>query len=142
MAKKNAQKKARKPQQQGPMVALYNLNAGTQRGDAVRDVMGELGIRTRTITAAHLNDSVGSIAGMVGMHPAHKPFAGEAPSDEFMLVCNMPGKQLDALLAALRQADASIDHKAQVTPHNRPWPVHVLMAEIAKEHAAMAQLNA
>lgn len=141
MAKKTVQKKARKHQQQGPMVALYNLDAGTSRGDAVRAALAELGIRTRAITAAHLNDSVGSIAGMVGMHPSPKPFEGEAPRDEFMLVCNMPGKQLDGMLAALRQANAGIAHKAQVTAHNRLWPMHVLMAEIAKEHAAMTKPN-
>ena len=137
MAKKATQKKTRKPLQQGPMVALYNLDGGTPHGDAVRDAVASLGIRVRTITTAHLNDSVGSIAGMVGMRPSPKPYDGDAPDDEFMLVCNLSSKQLDQMLAALRQADANVALKAQVTQHNRLWPLRVLMAEIAKEHAAM-----
>ena len=136
MAKKTASKK--KPAARNePMVALYGLDAGTPRGDAVREVLRGLGLRVRTITPEHLNDPVGAIAGMVGMRPSPKPFEGEAPNDEFMLVCNLSGAQLDAVLSGLRQANASIAHKAQVTPHNRLWPLHVLMAEIAKEHGAM-----
>ena len=46
---------------------------------------------------------------------------------------------LNEMLAAMREANVSIAHKAQVTAHNRLWPMHVLMAEIAKEHAAMTQ---
>lgn len=136
MAKKNASK-AKKGTRNEPMVALYGLNAGTPRGDAVHEVLRGLGIRVRTITPERLNDAVGAVAGMVGMRPSPKPFEGEAPRDEFMLVYNLSGPQLDAVLAGLRQANASIAHKAQVTPHNRLWPLHVLMGEIAKEHAVM-----
>ncbi len=139
MAKKTVRKKNNQASQ--PFVALYHLDEGTPRGDAVRGVMSQLGIRVRTIEPQHLNDLVGSVAGLAGMRPSHKPFTGEAPADEFMLVCNMSGEQLNSMLSALREKDASIAHKAQVTQHNRLWPLHMLMAEIAKEHAAMTKQN-
>lgn len=76
---------------------------------------------------------------MPGMRPARNAFEGQAPRDEFMLVCPMPNALLNEMLAAMREANVSIAHKTQVTAHNRLWPMHVLMAEIAKEHAAMTQ---
>lgn len=137
MPKQGQQKKKRRPTQPQPTVALYGLDEGTPRGDAVRAVMRNLKIRVRTIAPERLGDSVGSIAGMVGMRPSLKPFDGAAPNDEFILVCNLSPTQLSEMLAALREANASVAHKAQITAHNRLWPMHVLMAEIAKEHAAM-----
>ena len=93
----------------------------------------------RTIAPEHLGNPVGAIAGMPGMRPTRNAFEGQAPRDEFMLVCPMPNALLNEMLAAMREANVSIAHKAQVTAHNRLWPMHVLMAEIAKEHAAMTQ---
>ena len=139
MAKKGSSAKARNSQKQEPMVALYGLDEGTPRGDAVRSVLRDLGIRVRTIAPEHLGNPVGAIAGMPGMRLSRSAFEGQVPRDEFMLVCPMPNAMLNEMLADMREANVSIAHKAQVTPHNRLWPVHVLMAEIAKEHAAMTQ---
>ncbi len=125
------------PQQARPMVALYGLDAESERGQAVRAVMDKLGIAVRTIAPANLGDPVGSVAGMVGLHPSRTPYEGEAPEGEFMLVCNCSSAQLDGMLAAMREANASISLKAQVTPYNRLWPLRKLMEEVAREHAAM-----
>ena len=70
MAKKGSGAKARNAQKQEPMVALYGLDEGTPRGDAVRSVLRDLGIRVRTIAPEHLGNPVGAIAGMPGMRPA------------------------------------------------------------------------
>ncbi len=141
---KNGKAKAKKPagkaraaRQTGPLVALYGLDAESERGRVVRGVMAELGVAVRTIAPANLNDPVGAVAGMVGMRPARVPYAGEAPEDEFMLVCNCSSVQLDEMLSALRAANASVAHKAQVTQFNRLWPLRKLMEEVAREHAAM-----
>ena len=141
MPKKTTRKKARNPAQQSPMVALYGLDEKTERGDAARAVMRELGIHVRTIEIRNLNDPAGSIVGMAGIKPSAKPFEGEPPQDEFMLVGNLTSAQLNQMLASMRQADVSIAHKAQITPHNRLWPISMLMKEIAKEHAAMTKLG-
>ena len=122
-----------------PLVALYGLGEGTQRGDAVRSVVRQLNIPVRTIEVNELGLSVGAIAGIMGSAKAGKPYPGVAPNVEFMLISGLPNVQLDQLLSALREKGASVPLKAQVTPHNRFWPVHLLISEIVKEHEAMAQ---
>lgn len=140
MAKKQA-KKAKGGNagagQQGPMAALYNLDAGTLRGDAVRGVLSAQGIRAKTVTADMLGDPVGAIVGLAGFRHLAKPFEGEVPQVEFMLLHNVKGERLNELLAAMREADASVGCKAQVTQHNRLWPFATLVHEVAREHEAM-----
>ncbi len=130
---------ALRPQGPSPMVALYGLDAGSKRGEAVRGVVEQLGFPARTIGWEQLGCSIGAIAGVVGMAKAGKPYVGEAPNVEFMLISGLSDAQLDQLLIGLREAGASVALKAQVTPHNRYWPLHLLISEIAKEHAAMTQ---
>ena len=133
-AAKNAGKAARASE---PLAALYNLNVGTPKGDAVRAVLAEQGIRAKTVTPDALGNPVGALAGMVGFRHQAKPFEGEAPQAEFMLLHNVKGERLSSLLAAMREADAVVDCKAQVTQYNRVWPFATLVAEVSREHEAM-----
>lgn len=138
MAKK--QKGSKKQGSSGapqPMAALYRLDVGTPRGDAVRAVLAEQGIRAKTITADRLGDPVGAIAGLVGFRSARVPYAGDVPENEFMLLCNVSHAQVNQLLPAMREADCSVDCKAQLTQHNRLWPFATLVQEVSKEHASM-----
>ncbi len=120
-----------------PMAALYGLDAGTERGDAVRAVLSELEIRVKTVSVERLGDAVGSIAGLVGFRPARTPYAGEVPEGEFMLLCHMTNAQIDSLLAAMREAGCSVGCKAQLTQYNRLWPFATLVREVSQEHAFM-----
>ena len=135
MSKKPAKKKTPRPTQ--PIAVLYHLDADTPRGDAVRTVLAEQGFRVRTATIDNLNDPVGSLVCIVGIKPSAKPFAGEAPDCEFMLLHNVGSAKLSALLAAMREADCSVGCKAQVTQHNRLWPFATLIQEVSREHALM-----
>ena len=139
MAKKPAKKKTKgvggRPA--GPLAALYNLDAGMARGDAVRAVLGACGIRVKTVTPDMLADPVGAIVGLTGFRHSSKPYEGEVPEAEFMLLHNVKGQRLDDLLAAMREADCSVGCKAQVTEHNRLWPFAVLVSEVSREHEAM-----
>ena len=140
MAKKQKPQKKRggnTPAQ--PVAALYRLDEGTPKGDAVRAVLEGQGIRIRTVRVENLGDPVGAIAGLKGFHPLRTPYAGEVPEAEFMLLANVSGKQLDQLLAAMREANCSVDCKAQVTQHNRVWPFAVLVREVSREHKIMAE---
>ena len=131
-------KKQRNTAAAAPVAALYNLDAGTERGDAVRAVLDACGIRAKTLAAEHLAGPVGAAVGMHGFKPSAKPFAGEAPTCEFMLLYQVPNKLLDKLLEALRAADAQVACKAVVTASNRLWPLGVLIAQIESEHAALS----
>ena len=88
-----------------PTALLYKLDEGTPRGDAVRAVLAEQGIRAKTVTSDALGNPVGAIVGMVGFRHQAKPFEGEVPQTEFMLLHNVKGERLSALLAAMREAD-------------------------------------
>ncbi len=134
--------KPRRTEGARPRVVIYGLDTGTPRGDAVREVADRLGIGVRTIGQDDLGKSVGSVAGLMGSAKSSVPFMGTAPDVEFMLVSCLSNAQLDGFLVALRKAGASVDLKAQVTPHNRFWPMHMLISEVAKEHAAMAKTGA
>ena len=135
MAKRTAKKKSTTPNQ--PIAVLYGLDAGTPRGDAVRSVLADQGIRVRSVGVGQLADPVGAIVGMTGFRSSTRPFEGEAPDCEFMLLHNVGSAKLSELLAAMRAADCSVGCKAQVTQHNRLWPLHVLISEVAREHAAL-----
>ena len=138
MGKKGAKRKQAKGQQAtGPMAALYRLDAGTPRGDAVRAVLAAQGIRVKTVTEDRLGDPVGAIAGLVGFRPSHAPYMGEVPESEFMLLCNVPNALMNQLLAAMRAADCSVGCKAQLTQHNRLWPFAMLVGEVSREHELM-----
>ena len=140
MAKRQGQKakgRTQAPHAAGPMAVLYNLDVGTQRGDAVRGVLAAQGIRIKTVTADMLGDPGGAIVGLAGFRHLSKPFDGEIPEVEFMLLHNVTGERLNVLLAAMREADAVVGCKAQVTQHNRLWPFATLVANVSREHEMM-----
>ena len=142
MAKKQAKKakgkaKAAGGSGSGPLAALYRLDADTPRGDAVRAVLAQRGVRVKTVSDDMLGDPVGAIVGLLGFRHLSKPFEGEAPQTEFMLLHNVKGERLNELLAAMRDADVVVGCKAQVTQHNRMWPFATLVSEVAREHEAM-----
>lgn len=143
MAKKQAKKTKGKnvhaANAAGPLAALYNLDAGTERGDAVRAVLAANGIRAKTVTRDMLGDPVGAIVGLVGFKHLSRQFEGEAPEVEFMLLHNVSGQRLNDLLATMREADCSVGCKAQVTQYNRLWPFATLVAEVSREHEAMRE---
>ena len=120
-----------------PTALLYKLDEGTPRGDAVRAVLLELGIRVKTVMPDQVGNPVGALAGLPGFRMTRSPFAGDAPESEFMLLANMGNAQIDALLAAMRAADCSVGCKAQVTQHNRLWPFATLVTEVSREHELM-----
>ena len=141
MAKKQSKKgkgKGRGQVAAGPMAALFNLDSGTLRGDAVRAVLAAQGIRAKTVAPEMLGDPVGAIVGLTGFRHLSKPFEGDVPQVEFMLLHNVKGERLNDLLAAMREADAVVGCKAQVTQHNRLWPFATLVTEVAREHEAMS----
>ena len=140
MAKNAKRPKAASNNRQQPLAVLYNLDAGTERGDAVRAVLAAQGIRVRTVAAEQLGNPVGAIAGMPGFKMSAKPFAGEAPTSEFMLLHNFSSSRMNDLLAAMRKANCSVGCKAQVTQANRLWPFATLVENVSREHAAMQQM--
>ena len=136
-AKKAKGRSSKAANSAGPFAALYKLDEGTGRGDAVRAALAAHGIRVKTVTDDMLGEPVGAIAGLPGFRRSSKPYAGAAPETEFMLLHNVAGQKLNDLLATMREADCSVGCKAQVTQHNRLWPFATLVTEVSREHEAM-----
>jgi hypothetical protein len=137
---KAAKKKKAKVAQRGPWVgvALYNLGEDTENGRALREILGALGLPAREIPPERLGCQVGAIAGLPGFKLSKIPHTAPAPTCEFMLMCNLPRETFDALLAAMKDANLDIGHKAMLTKYNQLWPVHTLISEVTKEHAALS----
>ena len=61
------------------------------------------------------------------------------PAESLLLLDGVDGPALQALLAALRAREVSVDYKAVVTPHNRSWTVLELMEELKRERQAIRE---
>ena len=130
--------KERAAKRSAPRVAVYGVEKESERGALLRRVVRELDFDLREVHAEQLSDPVGSIAGLVGYHPAFVPFDGETPEGEFLLLCNLNKHQLDDFLMALKIVGVSIPHKAVLTRDNRNWSFAELMDQVAQEHEQLA----
>ncbi len=130
--------KERAAKRSAPRVIVYGVEKESERGALLWRVVRELNFDLREVRAEQLSDPVGSLAGLVGYHPALAPFDGEAPKGEFLLLCNLNKHQLDDFLMALKIVGVSIPHKAVLTKENRGWSFIELMTQVAQEHEQLA----
>jgi hypothetical protein len=129
-------KKGNAPREPWQGVVLYRLGEDSEKGAALRALLGELGIKARTVDESQLGEPVGALVGLPGFKSRKLPYAGEVPTCEFMLV-HLPDAALTALLLKMRDAGISVGCKATVTPTNKLWPFGALVQEVSAEHAMM-----
>ena len=115
-------------------VVLYNLGDDSSRGDRVRKILDKIGVPTETMEYAHLNETVGYLAGLDGYEAAKSEWTGATFDTEFMLLCNLPESLLDRFLDEMQANGLRIDHKAIVTEYNREYEFHELIEDIKEEH--------
>lgn len=140
-----------------PRVALlWALPADSPAFGPLRAAEGQ-GLALRSVAPFELRATVGALCGLHGLDAAPAPLpaepgqsgqtgqsgpaAGAAPAlpdGPALIFCGLPEPELTALLAALRAAGAAIPLKAVVTPTNQHWRFGELLAELAREHAALA----
>ena len=121
-------------------VVLYNLDQDSSRGARLRSILTDLNIPVQEMTYAHLNETVGYLAGLDGYEAAEGAYDGKEYSTEFMLLCNLPETLLDRFLDAMQDNGLRIDHKAVVTAYNQNSCYYELMDEIANEHDVFQML--
>ena len=134
--------KERAAKRSAPRVIVYGVEKESERGALLWRVVRELNFDLREVRVEQLSDPVGSLAGLVGHHPALAPFDGEAPEGEFLLLCNLNKHQLDDFLMALKIVGVSIPHKAVLTKESRSWSFIELMTQVAQEHEQLAAARA
>ncbi|WP_322152230.1 DUF3783 domain-containing protein [Paratractidigestivibacter sp.] len=142
MASKQHKSAGKKVKPSGPAATavLWGLDpsfgqAASEKGEAVREVLRELGVRVRVAAPARLGDAAGAFAGLVGYRPAFTDYAGPLPQGEFVLLCNLNNAQVDGFIAGCREAGCVVGAKAVLTPANRSWPLVRLIEAVSAEHA-------
>ena len=120
------------------LALLYNLTG--DKAAKVRFALFKLGITPRPVAPEEYALPLGTLAGIPDL-PV--PEAEEAlPIGEMLVLYQVSDAQLDGLLAALRQARATVALKAVVTETNAGWSSARLYRELSAEHAAMAGASA
>ena len=114
---------------------LFNFH-DAQKLQKVRFALFKLGITGRIVDEADFGQPVGYLCGLEGFSPAAPADEGGF-SDEMMVLSELSGAQLDALLSALRRSRAVVALKAVVTEENVSWSAKKLHDEISQEHEAM-----
>lgn len=131
-----------------PRALLLNLGADSPKGAAVHAVLAQAGVTAIDITDNQLGCVVGQLAGLPAFATADShetrtcTTSAARPSEEFMLLCNLPDDTAMAVLRNMRAAGCPVGCKAMLTEYNRAWPLIQLVQEVCEEHAAMARLRA
>lgn len=93
----------------------------------------------REVYPLQTGQQIGFLAGIPG-YREKKLSLLEMPvriDEEMLILHEFAGKNLDSLLAALREEKLAVPLKAVVTQHNVGWTMAALYAELANERAKM-----
>ena len=104
----------------------------------VEKTLHRLGIKTRIIPPDAYQQKVGYLLGRKGFRPLPAEVDGFIFPHEVLLLDNIKGKRLDAVLAALQESvRPGLHYKAVVTPFNSFWTLRRLCETMQKEHSFM-----
>ena len=118
------------------MAKALLYGAETEKEKQVRRALGNIGLKTLTLTADDLGETVGALAGKAPRTGA--PSGAESVRAEVLILCGGGEGTLDRVLAALRRGGIRIEYKAVLTETNGVWTLRQLIGELAREHAALA----
>jgi len=115
-----------------PMVLAWNLPNG-ERG-MLTGMSASFGMKCRVVAPEEAGKTVAQLLG------EHAPGGRELRLDPAgcppaIVLANFKDKEVDRLLAMLKQAGAQIPLKAVVTPTSRNWTFGELLLHLQKEHA-------
>lgn len=116
------------------IVLLYNLGEDTSKGTKLAEIFNELDIEIKNITTDMLGEKVGYLAELDGYTESETKYEGDAPDTQFMLMCNLGEALLDKVLAAMRENNVTVNHKAILTMYNRDSQFYELIGDIESEH--------
>ncbi len=114
------------------------MNVGEGKINKLRPILNLMGIGIKIIDQSRMGDSVGYIAYPDEFENKPEPSGGESFGEEFMLLCGMDPKNLDAVLNFMRKGKMSIGLKAMLTETNSSWTLGRLISEISAERKMIA----
>lgn len=135
----------RKPAQQPKETALLFCLKPEKRESVCR-VLDGFGAKAVIAGPEDSSQTLGALLGMEGF-PRHEG-SGETPEavsngdgNEVIVFSGFERSRLDALIARLKSAGASVPYKAVLTASNQGWTMAHLLGEIAAEHNFFSKLN-
>ncbi len=113
-------------------VLLYGMEEEEEA--RLRQLLAERGLPARRVAAEECGLAVGYLAGCSGYTaaPIAEPTGEETPL-ACMVMSGLREKQLDDLLAAMREARIEVPLKAVLTAHNAGWSFAALLHELRRE---------
>ncbi|WP_350453796.1 N-acetylmuramoyl-L-alanine amidase family protein [Slackia heliotrinireducens] len=115
------------------MVALYNLDPDTSKGEKMHVICERLGLQVVDLTNDDLGQLVGYIAQRDGFEAATEPYEGAGYDVEYMLLANLSEASLDRLLDAMSEEGVQVGAKGITTDRNLNWTLERLIGNIADE---------
>ena len=136
----------RKPAQQPKETALLFCLKPEKRESVCR-VLDSFGAKAVIAGPEDSSQTLGALLGMEGF-PRHEGSGSETPEaapsgdgNEIIVFSGFERSRLDALIARLKSAGASVPYKAVLTASNQGWTMAHLLGEIAAEHNFFSKLN-
>ena len=121
------------PQKQPPLVLTYGITG--EKLEQLTALLQKFSLPLRVIAPEEAGQTVGCLAGYPGFSAKEAPIS-PAPETECLLMSSFADKQVDQLLAALRQEKISISLEALTTPTNQKWTVVQLLEHLEEERRA------
>lgn len=110
------------------------VNVSEEKATIISEVMAGIG-------GEYKNAGQDCGADLIGYICCHKGYARSEErvnvEEELLIFSGLDSKDLNVVIAGLRDRGCSIPLKAMVTPHNKDWTVAALSSELAKEHELM-----
>lgn len=114
-------------------ILLYNLEG--KKAQQIKQLCTLQKIRFKSIAPEQYMETIGSLAGVVGMEKTNTPFTGVPFTDEMLVFVNFNDEALWDFLSRYRKAGIElINLKAGLTPHNVTWNSIQLRDELMREH--------
>ena len=118
-------------------ILVYEMS--DTRFEALKKTLRPLGVSVYKVAKSQYGDPIGELA--LGKNPligfmtwAPIPAVGMPCIGEMLIFSGISGQEMDAVLAALRQADLVVPLKATVTMYNYSWNGYAIYQELSKEH--------
>lgn len=117
-----------------PTVLLYNLD--TEKGRRIKALCLTLKLRARSVEPEAFAQPLDAVLGLAP--PSQEPEAGEAFSQELMVMAGLTSHQMDQLLQGMRRKKIPpVELKAVLTASNGSWNAYQLHRELSLEREAM-----
>lgn len=117
-----------------PLALGWNLSAA-DRGK-LEGIAPVFGLKLLPVSPADAGKTVAQLLGEVETRSARTLVLEPGAYPPALVLANLKDKEVDKLLALLRQAQVNIPLKAIVTPANKNWVFGDLLAHLQEEHAA------